>query len=161
MSNSRDNAVADIQGQAQSVLDNTYPGSDKIHNIWTYFSNPPNLQQLQQLLQGQQTRDLGLAGKQASANASAYGLNPYAATQHAQSPIYGQYAKQFTDLPMNLAHLQLLANQGNFENLYKLLSLKSGLAGQRANESGDIGGFVGNALGLGLKTTGLGGWGKG
>lgn len=157
MSNSRDQAVGAGQGDIQSILDNTYPSNDKIHNIWTYFSQIPNLQQMQSLLQGQQGRDLGLAGHSAAAGASAYGLNPYAATQHAQAPIYGQYAKAFTDLPMQLAQLQLHANQGNFENLYRLLALKSGLAGQRANESGDIGQFVGTALGAGAKAISGGG----
>lgn len=105
------------------------------------------LNKLQAMLQGNQTRDLGLAGRQAGAAASAYGYNPTSAIQRAQSPIYGEYAKQAMNLPLLQQHLQ----QGNFDVLYKLLEAKNGIAGQRADEGGGIGGLVGGTLGAASK----------
>jgi hypothetical protein len=97
------------------------------------------MNQLQSMLQGNQMHDLGIAGRQAGAQAAAYGYNPSSAIQRAQSPIYSNYAKEAMNLPLLQQHLQ----QGNFDVLYKLLSAKAGIAGQRADEGGGWGGLVG------------------
>lgn len=135
MPDPRENAIGDIQGQIQQIIDNSSINTgryDPIHNIWTYFTPQMNYNQLNSLLMGNQNRALGNAGRLATATANATGLNPYAAQQHAMSGIYGQYADQFANLPFRLQQANLAANQGNFQNLYQLLALKSGLAGQRS-----------------------------
>lgn len=150
MGNPRENAVGDIQGQLQQIIDNSSINTgryDPIHNIWTYFTHAPSLNDVSGYLMGNQQRAVGQAGRLATATANAYGMNPYAAQQHAASNIYSQYANIFGQLPLEVSRMQLAANQGNFSNLDRLLSLKAGLAGQR--EGSPMGGLIGGLGSLG------------
>lgn len=160
--NSRDSAIGDLQGQLQAIIDST-TGSPWL-NLSNFQSRPDligtgkqlGLSALQNYLMGSQQRDLGIAGRAAGAKASAYNLNPYSAQQHAQSGIYGQYANEFSRLPLNLFNATTAGQGQNFQHLLALLGLKSGLAGQRDDESGGIGGFLGGALSTGAHL--LPGW---
>lgn len=109
-----------LPAQSPSELDEYIKGVDK------YKTNIPSLQELMAMLQGNQGRDLGLAGRQGAASAAAYGLNPHSAIQRAQSPIYGQYAQQASQLPMQLSQLGLASNQADFQRILSLLQLKYG-----------------------------------
>lgn len=143
MGSSREAALGDQSGLLQSILDNTNPSHSPVYNIWSYLSQygmgQGGMNKLLAMLQGNQMRDLGIAGRQAGASAAAYGYNPTSAIQRAQSPIYSDYAKQAMNLPLLQQQLQL----GNFDVLHKLLQDKMGIAGQRADEGGGIGGLVG------------------
>ena len=104
------------------------------------YQTPLDMKQLMSLLQGQQGRDLGLAGRQAGAQASAYGLNPSSAVQRAQSGIYGDYAKQFTDIPFRLGQYNLQ----QFAPILQLLGLRGGTLNQMPDNSSDIGSLLGS-----------------
>lgn len=135
MGNPRENALGDLQGQIQQIIDNSSAQAgkyDPIHNIWTYFTQPMSQQQASQNLFGAQSRTMGDVGRNAGAQAAAYGVsNPYAWIQHAQAQVADRYANQAADLPFKVANQNLMANQGNLENLYKLLALKGNAAAGR------------------------------
>lgn len=151
MGNSRENALGDIQGQIQQIIDNSSGSAgkyDPIHNIWTYFSNPLTMSQVSQGLYGNMSRQMGDVGRQVGAQAAAYGVtNPYSWIQHAQAGVSNQYANQFADLPFKLSQQNLMSNQANFENLYRLLALKAGAATGR--DTGVAGPLIGGLLGIG------------
>lgn len=136
MGNSREAATGDLMGQIQQIIDNSSREAgkyDPIHDIWTYFSQNIDPRMANQLLAGNQSRTMGQVGQSAGAQAAAYGVtNPYAWIQHAQAGVADKYASQFADLPFKVSQQNLMANQGNFMNLYRLLALKGGLSGQRS-----------------------------
>lgn len=141
---------------------------DPIQSLWAYYTKSLDQNQLDALtkryfgqaqdsLYGQQQRDVGNAGSLATNQAFSGGFsNPYAFGQHAQSGIYGKYANAFGGLqssylqqmmqnPQTAYQSQLGANQSNYGNLYQLLALKAGLAGQRSSgvAEGALGGLIG------------------
>ena len=154
MPSSREEALGGLQGLIQSILDNTNPSGANRYDLGYYQTPTSSFEQLRSLLQGNQQRDLGLAGRQGGATAAAYGYNPSSSISRAQSPVYGAYAEQFAKLPQ----LESMIRSANFAPLLALLQMKGGLAGQRADESAGWGGLVGGGLSAGLKafTGGLG-----
>lgn len=147
---SRDAALGEGMGSLETILKNYSREQGKYdpnYDINTYKTQGLDLSALMRLLSGNQSRAVGDAGRLAGAQAAAGGMNPYAATQHAQSGIYNSYADKFADAPMQAFQSQLGANQSNFGNLYQLLALKMGLAGQR--EGSPLGGILGGLGQLG------------
>lgn len=139
-----DEQLGQLSGLIEAILQG-YPGVQKGLQLKNY-QTPLDMRQLSNLLQAQQGRDLGLAGRQAGAQAAAYGMNPSSSIQRAQSPIYGQYAEQFTDLPFRLGQYNL----AQFEPIFRLLGLKQNIAGQREDSGSAWGQFAGNLLGTGM-----------
>lgn len=149
MGNPRDAAVGDYQGLIQSIIDNS--STDPLKNPWNYWTKALSEQDVGNRLYGNQSRTMGDVGRNAGAQAAAYGVtNPYAWIQHAQAGVSNQYANQFADLPFKVSQQNLLSNQANFENLYRLLALKGQAAGQRSGGPGfNLGWDAKNGLSVG------------
>jgi hypothetical protein len=82
------------------------------------------------LLGGSESRAMGGAGRQAGAQANAYGVtNPYAWIQHAQAGVSGNYANQYGDLAKQLAASQLAQSQQNTQTRLNLIGLGANQAG--------------------------------
>lgn len=90
-----------------------------------------------QLLSGSESRAMGGAGRQAGAQANAYGVtNPYAWIQHAQAGVSGQYADQSGELSKALLASQLNQAQENTRTRLNLIGLganQSGVEGKFPN----------------------------
>jgi hypothetical protein len=150
MGSSRDQALGSQMGFIESILQNTHPSGASRFDLGSYQSPMSSFEQLKSMLQGNQSRDLGLAGRQGGAQAAAYGYNPSSSIQRAQSGVYGNYAQQFAQLPQ----LESMIRSQNFAPLLALLQMKGGLAGQRADEGAGWGSLVGGLGSAAIKKWG-------
>ncbi len=107
-------------------------------------NKPPDLQHLYALLQNMQQKNLGLAGQQAGAYAASKGYNPNSFIQHAQAPIYGDYAQHFANIPQQQFGMQNQWNNSLLQALQYHLQKKQ----YEDSQSGGLGSFLGSALGF-------------